>query len=392
MAGVFVRPWGIVFEWREWDPTKGPSGGFKRCSRKFDTKGEAKDYEAEWRLSHGKVEKKPDLDPNIRFSVLGAFWLEQKESNGIRSNTMRGYRSTIKTLSPHLDRFRFREINTYILEKLLRARLADGYKRLTIRTTIKHLVDIWNTAKQRGIATENEAEGLYKILNLSKGMQQDEDPKAFTADELKRFSLQAKKRKSPFAFLYYVLANTGARINEALALKWDEDIIFADKVHGPHVRIMKTFVRGSGLVPCKTKMSRRIVPIDGGVAQAFKAYRKLQAERAKAAKLPVPVWVFGDDWPETPREQLPRTVQAQVYEDFPLVLAAAELGGHYTPHSLRHTFATILIERGYNVKYVSVLLGHSTSVVTETVYAKWVRMVPNKQAGREIATLTTSPV
>lgn len=138
-------------------------------------------------------------------------------------------------------------------------------------------------------------------------------------------------------------------------------------------------------------MSRRTVPVDRDVAQAFKAYRKIQREAAKAARLPEPIWVFGHDWPENPREQFPRTTQARVYEDFPLILAGADLADHYTPHSLRHTFATILIERGVNVKYVSVLLGHSTSVVTEAVYAKWMRMVPNKEAGRLMAELKPSP-
>jgi integrase len=38
-------------------------------------------------------------------------------------------------------------------------------------------------------------------------------------------------------------------------------------------------------------------------------------------------------------------------------------------HSLRHTCASIALERGVNVKVVSELLGHANPTVTLTVYA-----------------------
>lgn len=39
-----------------------------------------------------------------------------------------------------------------------------------------------------------------------------------------------------------------------------------------------------------------------------------------------------------------------------------------TPHSLRHTCATVLIEKGANLNYVSQLLGHSSTQTTERIY------------------------
>jgi site-specific recombinase XerD len=47
--------------------------------------------------------------------------------------------------------------------------------------------------------------------------------------------------------------------------------------------------------------------------------------------------------------------------------AAAKLGKRVTTRSLRHAFATDLIERGTNIRVVQVLLGHS-SVVTTQIY------------------------
>jgi integrase/recombinase XerC len=39
-----------------------------------------------------------------------------------------------------------------------------------------------------------------------------------------------------------------------------------------------------------------------------------------------------------------------------------------TPHGLRHTFATVGLESGVDVVYVSELLGHSSPAVTASIY------------------------
>ena len=41
---------------------------------------------------------------------------------------------------------------------------------------------------------------------------------------------------------------------------------------------------------------------------------------------------------------------------------------HITPHSLRHTFTTRLVEAGVNIKVIQNLCGHSRSDVTLDIY------------------------
>ena len=64
---------------------------------------------------------------------------------------------------------------------------------------------------------------------------------------------------------------------------------------------------------------------------------------------------------------------------FARVLGEAKLPGHFTPHSLRHTFASLLLRDGVSPAYVQRQLGHSSIKLTVDLYGKWLPMA-NKAA------------
>ena len=59
-----------------------------------------------------------------------------------------------------------------------------------------------------------------------------------------------------------------------------------------------------------------------------------------------------------------------VAKAFKRALKAAGLP-HHSPHDLRHTFASLLLQDGVSLAHVQRMLGHSDARLTATLYGKW---------------------
>ncbi len=157
-----------------------------------------------------------------------------------------------------------------------------------------------------------------------------------------------------------LIAATGLRRGEALALRW-EHINLKDGT----LRVAATLSRvGHQLVITEPKSprSRRTVPLSPVVVQLLRAQRAAQAaERLRA----VNQWtdtglVFTTEFgtPVEPRNIL-RTIE----------LAAAKAGlENVGVHTLRHSAAVAWLEDGVHIKAVADLLGHSSISITGDIY------------------------
>jgi integrase len=176
--------------------------------------------------------------------------------------------------------------------------------------------------------------------------------------------------------LWHVLAHTGMRRGEALALRWrDADLEAGTLRVRRSAGMVRTAGEGASVTEGDTKSGKpRLIDLDDATAAVLRARRRergalaLQLARDDAL-------IFGDLEGQL---RNPEHVSRQFARDITRC-------GSVPPvrlHDLRHTHATILLTAREPVHVVSQRLGHASAVVTMTVYA---HVLPGSQ--REAANL-----
>ncbi|MGL4743276.1 MAG: site-specific tyrosine recombinase XerD [Dermatophilaceae bacterium] len=169
-------------------------------------------------------------------------------------------------------------------------------------------------------------------------------PKAISVDEVRRLLDAAAIADTPTAFrdraLLEVLYGTGARISEAVGL--DVDDVGADVVR----------LRGKG-------GKERVVPLGSYAADALAAWQVRGRPVLAARGRGTPAMFLGVRGARLGRQGAWTALRGAAER--------AQLGGRVSPHTLRHSFATHLLEGGADVRVVQELLGHA-SVTTTQVY------------------------
>jgi integrase/recombinase XerD len=171
-------------------------------------------------------------------------------------------------------------------------------------------------------------------------------PKAISVDDVERLLDAADFDQTPLSVrdraLLEVLYGTGARISEAVGLDVD-DIDLAQK---------SVLLRGKG-------GKQRLVPLGSFAAKALSAYLvRIRPDLVRVGRGTPKVFLNSRGGPLSRQSA------------WTVLRSAAEKAGltvDISPHTLRHSFATHLMEGGADVRLVQELLGHA-SVTTTQIY------------------------
>ncbi len=203
--------------------------------------------------------------------------------------------------------------------------------------------------------------------------------KAMTAEQLRAFLAAVPTAAPRYADIFLLLAHTGLRLGEAIGLQWADLDLDARTL-----RVVRTVFGGQEGTPKSGQA--RVVDLSRPLVERL---RRLESER-KAETLErgwpdVPPWVFVS-LAGTPMDVW------KVEKVFKRVLKAATppLPRHFSPHSLRHTYASLLIADGVSPAYVQRQLGHSSIKMTVDTYGKWLPMADPGAVDR-LAAATADP-
>jgi len=203
----------------------------------------------------------------------------------------------------------------------------------------------------RGLHKYALTEGLVGVnpaVHLHAPRQGRHLPKALTVDEVGRLLDAAHADDSVIGIrdcaLLELLYATGARVSEAVSLCADDFDLDAE------VPVVRLFGKGR---------KERIVPVGSFAVEALGAYR-VRARPALAVRGHGTNAFFLNSRGGPLSRQSAWTAIRRAAQ-------AAQLEDKVSPHTMRHSFATHLLEGGASVREVQELLGHA-SVSTTQIY------------------------
>ncbi len=320
-------------------------------------------------------------------------WLERMKPPRIRASTHLRYTSLLAHVIKAYGHLRLTRLTASHLSALyaqLQQSEAEGGAGLSA-STAHHVHTVLHQALDEAMKLDLTPLNVAERVTAPKLRRGVVDP--YTRDEVNR--LLEAARGDRLEALYVLAVTTGMRLGELLALTWRQvdlqvDLEAADRAALRIVATTQRNVDGKWTVgEPKTHASRRRIGLTPLARQALLRHRELQcAERnAIIAAQGARIWqdsdlvftnIIGGLLDEG-------NVCKQSY--MPLLRRAGL--PYRSPHTLRHTCATLLLADGVPLHKVSALLGHASISITADFYGHLARSDYERDTSQSMERLIT---
>ena len=301
------------------------------------------------------TDEKPDTEKTV------ADWVETWRTvyaDDIKDSTQTRYDVDIRLrILPYLGNIRLLDLKPVMIRELYNTAVAEGLSGKSVKNLHGTLHRILQDAVNNEIVSRNAADGV----KIPKSAKQAEEMKPLKDGEIPLFLDRIRGTK--YEALFYVDLFTGLREGEILGLTW-ENVDFERKRITIEHQLPKTQRRNKPVTFATVKNGKsRTLSAPDEVFTMLKRVKARQAEeQLKAGKR----WkneknlVFTDDLGQYLN-------YSTVYKAFKIIVV--QIGKpDMRIHDLRHTYATLSIQNGVDIKTVSETLGHATVAFTLDKY------------------------
>ncbi|HOB28369.1 MAG: site-specific tyrosine recombinase XerD [Dethiobacteria bacterium] len=275
-------------------------------------------------------------------------WLEKYShylavEKGLSRNTLDSYRRDLNNFFLFLDREKVSspaDVNRDLVTRYLLSLKEAGRAASTISRNVASIRSFFNFLVQEDLIEDNPAQ-LVKAPRIEKKL-----PRVLTTEEVDRLLQQPRddgqaglRDKAMLELLYA----SGIRVSELVSLNVTD--------FSPEVGYLRC--RGKG-------MKERIVPVGSVAVKCVNEY--LHNSRQKMLKRKEEKALFLNHHGR-------RLTRQGLWKILKKYARQSELNGEVTPHTLRHSFATHLLENGADLRSVQEMLGHS-DISTTQIYTQ----------------------
>jgi integrase len=292
-------------------------------------------------------------DGNITLSNLFERWGEDVMRHQVEASTLHNYMSIARIhILPTLGHKKLIELNVNDVDRLLSLKRDSGLAPSTVGRIRIVLAQCLSQAIRWGLLFRNVA----TLSRPPKALRTE--GRTLSPDQARQFldTLKGHRNEALFA----LLLSTGLRRGEALGLMWTD----FDREAGV-IRVARQLKReGRALVTTDTKTfrSRRAVNLPRMMMVTLLEHEKIQlCEREGRGERWIDTGFIFTTSKGTPID--PRNF----YREFRRICDEAGLG-HWHPHELRHSAASLMLAQGVKLHVVSQVLGHSSIRMTSDVY------------------------
>lgn len=215
----------------------------------------------------------------------------------------------------------------------------------------------------------------------------------YTAKEIERITatstypyFKKNSRRYRYAPMFAFILNTGLRLGECLALTWN-DIDFVKKTITVNKSVTYEINRNKEksedkrckiqvLTPTKTEKSVRIIPLNSAASDLLSEMKVRNSLNKHSSNI---IFYSPLDGSYLDSRSVQTTFQA----------ICKDIGVEYKGiHALRHTFGSILVQHGTDIKVVSELLGHTDVKFT---YNRYIHII-HKQKAEALDIMNITPL
>lgn len=299
----------------------------------------------------------------VRPALMGEVfdrWLEHAvqvrvQEGSLKPSTAKSYKSMVaEHLKPAFAAYRSDRFTLGVVEdwrKGLAAKIAAGTlapkSYVNLRNCLHAVVD-WARHPERRYLAHDPLAGLPK-LRLPRGKRRPH----FEPDQVLRL-LELAAQTPPDDTIVKVVLFSGLRRGEVFGLQWTD--VEPGTGAGGHLHVRRSIYQGAISTP-KTAHADRVVDIPQRLLDDLTVYRVMHPPIGEG-------FIF--------RQATGRPVDPDAWHRERLVPLLQKAGLRLPRtglHSLRHTYVSLLIAQGEDVRYIADQVGHSTAQLTQDIYA-----------------------
>ena len=335
----------------------------------------------EYKGKHDRMREERELaKKDITLNEWFFQWEKAYRVGNVKESTLNENHYTyMKCFSDNIGRMKIKDIHQIDITNILNGLNKNGLSYNTLNRDVSILSLIFSDAVSNGLVGSNPAKGALKARK-----RDEKEKRILTEQEEQRFIdfVKNDSQYNIYAPIFIVGFGTGMRIGEILSLTWQDidfkkGVIHVDKT----LCYLRDYVKQGGkarfiITTPKTENSIRDIPMLGEVKEALLEQKKNKGSLNTFSINGYKNFVFTNKsgkvyYATNVKRTIKRIIDkinrkeketAEAENRKPVIL------DYFSPHCMRHTFATRCYEKGVKEKVIQKILGHSKIDMTLNVY------------------------